>query len=217
MSLILYYHPLSSFCQKVLIALYENATPFTAQFVDLGAGDPPFAAAWPIRKFPVLRDEAADRWIAESSIIIEYLDQHYPGPSPLLPRDPDRALEVRMGDRFIDLYIHLQLQAIVGDALRPDDARDAFGVTQAKTMLRSALAVLETKLQGHAWAAGDEFSLADCAAAPPLFYVDELLPLRGAYPAVASYFERLKARPSYARVLQEAQPYLHLFPKERVA
>jgi glutathione S-transferase len=217
MSLILYYHPLSSFCQKVLIALYENATPFTAQFVDLADGEPPFAVAWPIRKFPVLRDQAADRWIAESSIIIEYLDQHYPGPSPLVPRDPDRALEMRMSDRFIDLYLHLQLQAIVGEALRPDGARDAFGVTQAKKMLRTALTMLEANLQGHAWAVGNEFSLADCAAAPPLFYVNEIVPLRDSYPTVAGYFERLKARRSFARVLQEAQPYLHLFPKERVA
>jgi glutathione S-transferase len=217
MSLILYYHPLSSYCQKVLIALYENATPFTAHFVDLADGEPPFATAWPIRKFPVLRDETADRWIAESSIIIEYLGQHHPGAAQLLPRDPDRALEVRMSDRFIDLYIHLQLQAIVGEALRPDDARDPHGVTQAKTMLRTALGTLDVNLQGHAWAVGDEFSLADCAAAPPLFYVNEIMPLVDDYPNVAGYFERLKARPSYARVLREAEPYLHLFPKARVA
>jgi glutathione S-transferase len=217
MSLILYYHPLSSFCQKVLIALYENATPFTAHVVDLADGDPPFAVAWPIRKFPVLRDEAVDRWIAESSIIIEYLDQHHPGPAPLLPRQPDLALDVRMSDRFIDLYIHQPMQALVGDALRPNDARDPYGVAQAKGMLRTALTMLETQLQGRAWAVGDQFTLADCAAAPPLFYLNELMPLRDSYPSVAGYFERLKARPSYARVLREAEPYLHLFPKDRVA
>lgn len=214
MSRVLYYHPLSSFCQKVLIALYEVGTPFTPQLVDLTEGDPPFAAAWPIGKFPVLRD--GERWIAESSIIIEYLGQRAGGATELLPRDVDRALAVRMSDRFLDLYVHLPLQVIIGDALRPDDAHDPFGVARARETLRSSFAMLDNELRGHQWAVGDEFSLADCAAAPPLFYLNELTPLATDYPVVAAYLDRLKARPSYARVLREAAPYLHMFPKERV-
>jgi glutathione S-transferase len=126
MTLVLYFHPLSSFCQKALIALCENGTPFEPRIVDLSdeASRAAFLRLWPIGKFPVLRDEARDRLIPESSVIIEYLDQHYPGPAPLVPADPDLALKTRLADRFYDLYVHEPMQKIVGDRLRPAGERD---------------------------------------------------------------------------------------------
>lgn len=217
MALTLYYHPLSSFCQKVLIALYENATPFAPHFVDLAGGDPPFAEVWPIRKFPVLREEVGDRWIAESSIIIEYLAQHAPGPVKLIPGDPDAALRARMHDRFLDLHVHLQVQKIVGEALRPAGKHDPQGIADARAMLRTAYGMLERDLAGKSWMAGADFTMADCAAAPALFYANEVAPFGTTHPNLAAYFSRLKARPSYARVLKEAEPYFHLFPKDKIA
>ena len=150
MSLTLYYHPLSSFCMKALMALYENDVPFTPHLVNLG--DPTahekFVALWPIGKFPLLRDEARDRTVPESSIIIEYLLQYYPGPVPLIPADPEAALHVRARDRLIDLHIHLRVQAIVNEALRPDGLRDPHGVKDARTRLQAGLGVLDRELGG---------------------------------------------------------------------
>ena len=214
MSLVLHYHPLSSFCHKVLIALYENDVPFTPKLVDLG--DPgqraEFQALWPIGKFPVLQDMARGRTIPESSIIIEYLEQHHPGKGKLIPDDPTQARETRLLDRFFDLYVHETMQKIVGDRLRPEGTKDPHGVDHARKTMRTALGMLEQDMASRTWATGETFSMADCAAAPALFYADKVMPIAEDHPNVAGYLERLKQRPSYARVLQEAQPYFSMFP-----
>lgn len=215
MALTLYFHPLSSFCMKALIALYENGTPFTPHLVDLSdeAAAANLKKLWPIGKFPVLRDDARNRTIPETSIIIEYLDRHYPGRTRLIPDDADRALQVRLWDRFYDLYVNVPMQSIVGDRLRPADKRDPFGVAQAQARLASVYEMIERDMASHSWAVGDEFSLADCAAAPALFYAHKVVPLDG-FKNTAAYRERLMQRPSYARALKEAEPYFGLFPEE---
>jgi glutathione S-transferase len=213
-ALTLYMHPLSSYCHKVLIALYENATPFTACSVDLG--DPvaraQFEKVWPIAQFPVLRDEARDRTVPESSVIIEYLGRYYPGPVPLMPEDPERAAQVRAIDRFYDLHIHQHMQKMVGDKLRSPDGRDPVGVAQAEERLRTALRVAESEMAHRRWAAGEQFTMADCAAAPALYYINRMAPLTEEFPCVSAYLDRLTSRPSYARALAEAEPYLARFP-----
>jgi glutathione S-transferase len=215
MSLKLYFHPLSSFCWKVLIALYENGTPFEPHIVDLGnaaaAGE--FKKLWPIGKFPVLRDEAMDRTVPESSIIIEYLDQHYPGETRFLPADPDLARQTRMRDRFFDLYLQLPMQKVVGDRLRPTEKRDGFGVEQAKAQLQTALGMVDGDMATKTWAMGDAFSMADCAAAPALHYANLVTPFTSTHKHAAAYLDRLMAHPSFARTLKEAEPYRHLFPQ----
>ena len=215
MSLTLYYHPLSSFCQKVLAALYENDTPFEGHLVDLGdpAARAAFLKIWPIGKFPVLRDDARDRLVPESSIIIEYLAQHYPGASELVPADANRAHQVRMADRFFDLYVHLPMQKIVGDRIRPAGGKDAHGVEQARAQLATSLGMLENDMAAKTWVAGDAFSMADCAAAPALYYANLVAPFTESHKNVARYFERLMARPSFARAVEEAAPYRHMFPQ----
>lgn len=213
-SLKLYCHPLASFCMKVLVALYENETAFEFRLVDLGdpASRAAFLALWPIGKFPVLHDEARERVVPESSIIIEYLDQIYPGRVALLPKDPELARATRLRDRFFDLYVHEPMQKIVTDKLRPAGQNDAHGVAQARALLQTAYDLLEKEMTSKTWAMGEDFSLADCAAAPALFYADKVAPLRAGHPNLASYLARLQARPSFARVLSEAQPYFALFP-----
>ena len=215
MSLTLHFHPLSSFCWKALIALYENGTPFVPNFVDLG--DERERAAlmklWPIGKFPVLRDDARGRTVPESSVIIEYLDRHYPGATQFIPADPDQAWRTRLRDRFFDLYLHLPMQKIMGDRLRPEGKRDPHGVAEARAQLRTSYRMIEAQMAGNSWAMGDAFGLADCAALPPLFYGNMVEPFDEAHKNVTAYFERLKARPSVARVLEEAGPYFNLVPK----
>lgn len=214
MSLTLHLHPLASFCWKALIALYENGTPFERVIVDLG--DPVSRAAflqlWPVGKMPVLRDEARGRTVPESTIIIEYLDRFYPGPAGLLPADPDLDLKVRLADRFYDLYVHQPMQKIVLDRLRPTGARDSHGVQSARAQLETAYGIIEKDMVTRRWAAGEAFSLADCAAMPALFYAGKVAPFSEQYPATASYLRRLMERPSVARVLREAQPYFDMFP-----
>ncbi|MEI9993694.1 MAG: glutathione S-transferase family protein [Rhizomicrobium sp.] len=215
MALRLHYHPLSSFCWKALIALYETDAPFEKVFVDLSKTEDreAFYKLWPLGKFPVLEDTAREWMVPESSIIIEYLALHHPGHSTLLPADPDRARQIRMRDRFFDNYIHLQMQKIVGDRLRPAGDKDALGVAQAGAQIRAACAMLEGDI-GTSWAMGEAFTLADCGAAPALFYADRVMPLAKDFPATAAYLGRLKQRPSFARVLREAEPYSHLFPSQ---
>lgn len=219
MSLTLHYHPLSSFCWKALIALYENDTPFTPYLVDLGNKDSreAFLALWPIGKFPVLRDETRKSTVPESTIIIEYLAQHYPGRVPLVPSDPDRARQARLQDRFYDLYLHMQMQKILTDNLRPAGQKDVYGVEQAKKLLRTALDMVEVDMAEKPWAMGGAFTMVDCAAAPALFYGNIALPFAGSHPHTTRYLERLKQRPSVARVIREAEPYFHLVPRERRA
>jgi glutathione S-transferase len=214
MSLTLYFHPLSSFCQKVLIALYENGTPFEPRIVDLAdeTSRAAFLKVWPIGKFPVLRDEAKDRTIPESSIIIEYLAQHYPGRTDLVPADAELAREGRMRDRFYDLYVNVPMQKIVTDRLRPAGRNDPHGVENAKRLLSTALGMVDQEMATKTWAMGDAFSMADCAAAPALFYANKVTPFGETHRNAAAYLDRLKKRPSFARALAEAQPYLKLFP-----
>jgi glutathione S-transferase len=212
MTIELFAHPFSSYCQKVLTALYENATPF--RFRLLGPDDPDtfaeFTALWPIRRMPVLLD--AGRAVVESSVIIEHLDRRHPGPAPLVPADPDAALETRLLDRFFDLYVMTPMQKIVGDHLRAEDERDPRGVADARALLETAYRWLDTRLAGRAWAAGAEFTLADCAAAPSLFYADWVQPIAPDLAGLRGYRGRLLARPSFARAVDEARPYRPLFP-----
>jgi glutathione S-transferase len=215
MSLTLHFHPLSSFCQKVLIALYENETPFTPNIVDLG--NPVERAAlqklWPICKFPVLRDEARNETVPESTIIIEYLARHYPGRVQLVPGDPEDARRARLVDRVYDLYVQLPMQTIVGDRLRPAESKDPFGVAQAKARLAGVYDMIERDMATRTWAAGELFTMADCAAAPALFYAEKVLPFGQDHRKLAAYLDRLMQRPSFARVVEEAKPYWPLFPQ----
>jgi glutathione S-transferase len=213
MSLTLHYHPLASYCWKVLIALYENETAFEPHLVDLSdaAQRAALERLWPILKFPVLRDDARGRTIAESSVIIEYLALHHPGKVALVPADPERAFEVRRWDRFFDLYVHEPMQKIVGDKLRPEGHKDPHGVAEARARLATAYAMLDDHVLDKPWAAGADFSMADCAAAPALHYADRVQPL-AAHAHVKAYLERLHARSSFARVFEEAQPYMRMFP-----
>ena len=216
MSLTLHAHPLSSFCHKALIALYENGTPFEPVVVNLGDQESraAFLDIWPVGQFPVIKDEARDWLVPESSIIVEYLDQHYPGRTRFIPADPDRARQVRMRDRFFDLHVQLHMQKIVGDRIRPDGQRDPYGVEQARTRLTTALGMTEEAI-GEEWAMGADFTLADCSAAPALFYADKVTSLKEKYDRTLAYLERLKARPSFARTLKEAEPFLSMFPAEK--
>ena len=211
MTLKLYGHPFSSYHQKALIAFYENDVPF--EFVMLDGSEPAnsdFGALWPIRRFPLLVD--GDRPVPEATMIIEYLDVHYPGPMRLIPADPDAAIEVRLLDRFFDNYVMTPVQKIVGNALRSEEARDAQGVKEARAQLDTSYEVLDRWMAAREWVAGGAFSLADCAAAPALLYADwaHAIPHELAY--VHAYRARLLARPSYARALDEARPYRHYFP-----
>lgn len=212
MALQLYFHPFSSYCQKALVALYENAIPFEPQL--LAGPDSPasrqLAKLWPIKRFPVLVD--GDRTIIEASCIIEYVGLRMPGPVRLIPDDPLIALEVRMMDRFFDNYVSTPQQKIVGDALRPEDSRDPYGVQQARDMLDTAYTWLDKVMERREWAAGERFSLADCGAAPFLFYADWTHPVGDAHPNVAAYRRRLLQRPSFARAVDEARPYRKFFP-----
>ncbi|WP_420145953.1 glutathione S-transferase family protein [Sphingobium sp.] len=210
--MILYYHPLSSYCWKVLIAFHENGVSFTAKMLEDGAAAAEWQALWPIGKFPVLHDPARNATVGEAGIIIEYLAQHEPGTFHPFPADPDAALDVRLMDRLFDNYVMTPMQALVADRLRPEGQRDPYGVAQARDMLGKAYAMLERRMAGRTWAAGDSFTLADCAAAPALFYADRIVPLGDGHPILSAYLKRLEARPSFARVLKDKQPWWHMFP-----
>lgn len=214
MALTLYFHPLASFCWKVLIPLYENGTPFEPRLVDFSDEQKrnEFLKLSPHGKFPLLHDQERGRFVHESSIIVEYLDQNYRGPVALVPTEPEAALEVRAQDRFFDQQLHEPMQKHVLDKLRPAEKRDPFGVEQAHQQIESAYALLEKTLKNRSWAAGEAFSMADCAAAPALHYANLVHPFTAAHPKVAQYLARLHERPSFARVLREAQPYFSSFP-----
>jgi glutathione S-transferase len=215
MTLRLYFHPLSSFSQKVLIALYENDTAFQPEI--LGAGDAAAIEAlkkiWPIGKFPVLRDEARDWTVPETSIIIEYLAQHYPGHTELMPKDSEHARQTRLRDRFFDLHVNVPMQKIFTDRLRPVGKNDSYGVEQAKDALVVAYGIVDNAMATKTWAMGDNFTMADCAAAPALNYANMALPLGQKFPHAAAYLGRLRERPSFERALNEAEAYLSLLPK----
>ena len=212
MGLQLYGHPFSSYHQKVAVALYEDATPFDLRL--LGPDDPEtgaqFAALWPLKRMPLLLD--AGRMVVESSVIIEYLGRHHPGPARLIPDDPDIALEVRKMDRIFDNYVMTPMQRIVGDFIRTREVRDAHGVAEMHALLEQAYAWLDGVMAQRTWGAGEAFSLADCAAAPALFYADWVRPIPQAHGRLRAYRARLLARPSVARAVDEARPYRKLFP-----
>jgi len=212
MSLVLYGHPFSSYTQKVLIALYENGTLF--EFRSLGPDTPQHAAEWlrrwPLGKFPLLVD--GERNVVETSIIIEYLQLVYPGPVRLLPGDPMAVLDVRLLDRFFDLHVMSPVQHAVGGALTGDPVKRQEGLAFAEQKLELAYAWLEGQLAGRTWAAGADFTLADCAAAPALFYADWTHRISEAFPVLRTYRARLLARPSFARAVEEARPFRPLFP-----
>lgn len=210
MTLELFAHPFSSYCQKALIAFYENDIPFTYRMLeDPGVGEE-FAALWPIKRFPILRENG--RVVLEASILIEYLHVHHPGPVKLIPEDPDLALEARMLDRFFDNYVMTPQGKCVFDALRPADSRDPCGVEDARKMLDTSYAWLDQRMQGRTWAVGETFTLADCAAAPSLFYADWTHRIPEQYSHLLAYRARLLQRPSFARAVDEARRFRHYFP-----
>ncbi|WP_292529198.1 glutathione S-transferase family protein [Methylocystis sp.] len=210
MTLTLYGHPFSSYTQKALIALYENDTAFQFRSLEDKQAAGKWAALWPIRRFPLLLDD--DRSIMEASVIVEYLDLHHPGRTTLMPRDALAAVDVRFMDRFFDNYIMTPMQRIVFDRLRPEGDRDSFGVAEARRALDTAYGWLNEKMKSGEWAAGEDFSLADCAAAPALFYADWAHPIDTALVNAKAYRRRLLARPSFARAVDEARPYRAYFP-----
>jgi glutathione S-transferase len=211
MSLSLYAHPFSSYSQKVLIALYENATPFEWRLLDGSPGiEQEFASLWPIRRMPLLRDGA--KTVVEASIIIEHLGVHHPGPLRLIPDDAGRALDVRFMDRFFDNYVMTPMQAIVFDRRRPVEQRHPPTVAEARAALETAYRWLDERMAGREWAAGEAFSLADCAAAPSLFYADWAHPIAAGLEHAIAYRRRLLARPSVARAVDEARPFRQYFP-----
>ena len=206
----LFAHPFSSYCQKALIALYENDTPFTYRMLeDEGVGEE-FAALWPLKRFPILRDDG--RVVLETSIIIEHLHVRHPGPVKLIPDDPDLAVEVRMLDRIFDNYVMTPQGKFVFDSLRPEDRRDPHGVEEARQMLDAAYAWLDQRMEGRTWAVGETFTMADCAAAPSLFYADWTYPIPERHRHLKAYRARLLDRPSFARAVDEARPFRHYFP-----
>jgi glutathione S-transferase len=214
MTLTLHYHPFSSYCQKVLVALYERGVPFERNIVDLGDAEQKAALErlWPMGKFPVLRDEARGATVPESSLIVEYLDRAHPEAPPLVPADPDEAMQVHLWDRFFDHYVETPLQKAVIDCFRPEGARDPQGVDEARNLLRRAWDLLEAELaDGRSWVAGGAFSLADCGAGPALFYANIIEPFGGRR-HVEAYYARLLERPSFARAVDEARPYRAFFP-----
>lgn len=214
MTLTLHLHPLASFCHKVLIALYENNIPFESSLVDFS--NPGSAAAhierWPVGKIPVLHDSNGNRVVAETSIIIEYLQQHFPGPLILIPEEPDPQLDTRLWDRFFDLYVSVPMQKIVGDRIRPEGSQDAHGAAEAHATLETAYDMIEGQLHNGRWITGQNFTMADCSALPALFFATIVHPSGHNHPQLGAYLDRLLARPSVQRVLREAQPYFKFFP-----
>jgi glutathione S-transferase len=212
MSLQLFGHPFSSYTMKALIALYENETPFDFRILD---PDHPentadLARLWPVVRFPVLVDNGTT--VVETSAIIEHLAAFHPGPVKLIPGDAKAAVPVRMLDRVFDSHVMAPMQIIVANALRPDDARDPYGVARARTALDTIYRWLDDTLAGRRWAAGETFTLADAAAAPALFYADWVQPVGEDRTTLKAYRARLLARPSFARCLDEARPYRGFFP-----
>ncbi|MCE9657357.1 MAG: glutathione S-transferase family protein [Burkholderiales bacterium] len=212
MPLTLYYHPLSSFCWKALIALYEADVAFEPRQVNLGdpADRAAFEAVWPLAKFPVLRDSAAGKTIPESSLIVDYLARTRPSAASLVPGDPDLRMQTRLVDRLIDSYIHVPFQQIVAERMRPEGKHDPYGVELARGQIRSGYKLIAPMIAGP-WALGEAFTMADCAALPALFYADYAVSLAD-WPGLAAYLGRLKSRPSVARVLAEAEPFFQYFP-----
>lgn len=210
MALTLYFHPLSSFCHKVLVAMYEQGVYFEKRIIDLGdaADRAALQAVWPLTKFPVLSDKRRGRDVAESSIIIEYVDQHLGESRKMIPDDREEALEVRFWDRVFDGYVQAPMQAIVADRIRGLNT----DMQSERAMLGTAYAMIDARMKNRSWAAGHGFSMADCAAAPALFYANTVHPFPPECAHLVGYYKRLTERPSVARVLEEARPYMGMYP-----
>jgi glutathione S-transferase len=208
--LTIYGHPISSYTWKVLTALYENGTPFESVTVDQNTyGD--FIAKWPMGKFPILLDSDRNQMVTETAVIIEYLDTYYPGRTRFIPTDIGAALEVRRWDRVFD-HLNNTMSKVATDSIRPEGQRDSYGVEEAKRIMRGIYTVIEAQLGDRAFIVGDSFTLADCAAAPALWYGVRNAPLDGEFPRIAAYLERLKERPSFARAVKESEPLFHMYP-----
>ena len=210
MALVFHAHPFSSYCQKALIALYENDTPFTLKMLGDADSFAELARLWPLRLMPVLED--GSEVVREASIIVEHLMLRHPGPVRLIPSYAKEALKVRFLDRVFDNYVMGPMQRIVGDFLRGAGERDPKGVADAKARLDQSYAWLDGELKGRTWAAGEEFTLADCAAAPSLFYADWVHPIAEKFGTLRTYRARLLKRPSFARAVEEARPFRSFFP-----
>jgi glutathione S-transferase len=212
MTIKFYGHPFSSYCMKALIAFYENDIPFewrmlSPEHPENGAE---MAAMWPIQRFPTIVD--GDRQVMEATAIVEYLAVNYPGPVKLIPEDPDTAVQVRMMDRIFDNYVMTPQGKCVFDFIRQPDERDAKGVADAKSMLETIYEWLDKQMAGHEWAVGNDFTLADCAAGPSLFYADWTHAIPERFTTLIAYRKRLLARPSFARAVDEARPFRPFFP-----
>ena len=207
----LFAHPFSSYCQKALIAFYENGVPFDYRMLDPEHPEngAELKRLWPVGKFPVLEDDS--QVVPEATSIIEHLHLHHPGPVRLIPEGPAQAARVRMLDRVFDNYVMAPMTLIVKDVFRPGDAREPTDAAESHALLDTSYAWLEERLPEDGWMAGD-FGLADCAAAPSLFYADWVHEIPKTHPRLRAYRTRLLARPSVARAVDEARPFRHLFP-----
>lgn len=205
----LFAHPFSSYCQKAEIAFYETGVPYDLKLLEQGEALAELERLWPLKRFPVLRE--GERVVPEATSIIEYLHVHHPGAVSLIPRDPDAAIEVRLWDRFFDNYVMTPQGDIVFNAIRRPEERDPIGDDKARAMLDTAYAILDDRMAARDWVAGD-FSMADCAAAPSLFYADWTHAIGDRFANVTAYRRRLLARPSVARAVDEGRPYRHYFP-----
>ncbi|PWV99134.1 glutathione S-transferase [Hoeflea marina] len=216
MTLKLYSHPLASYCWKPLIALYDNDIAFETVEVNLGddASRSAFSAVWPLLKFPVLVDDDRGQTVIGSAAVIDYVDRFAAPPAPMIPADPDLGWQARMWDRLFDDHFQTPMQQMVGDALRSPRDRDAFGLGKARDELRAAYPVFEERLPADGWCLGEMFTLADCSALPALFWADTVEPFSADHPKLTAYLKRLKARPSAARVLKEAEPFFAWFPRD---
>jgi glutathione S-transferase len=210
MTLTLYAHPFSSYSQKVLIALWENEIDFTYRHLEHEGANEECQKLWPFGQFPVLIDGATT--VVESSIIIEHLQTAHAGPVRLLPDDAQFALEVRFMDRVFDNLVMTEMQKPVWEKIRTDGTRIDAVHAKAREALQTAYFWLEARLQGRTWAAGADFSMADCAGAPALFYADWVHQIGPEFPLLRAYRARLLARPSFARAVEEGRPYRHYFP-----
>jgi glutathione S-transferase len=210
MSIELYAHPFSSYCQKALTALYENDTPFVLRTIDGPDAWAKLETLWPLKRMPLLMD--AGQTIVEATMIIEHLALKRPGRVQLIPADPATALKVRTMDRIFDNYVHTPMQKIVGDRIRKPETRDPHGVGEARALLDKSYRWLDAAMAGREWAVGDGFTMADCAAAPALFYADWSHPIGEDCRNLRAYRQRLLARPSFARAVDDARPYRHYFP-----
>jgi glutathione S-transferase len=198
-SIVLHGHPFSSYCQKVTIAFYETGVPFEWHKLESAEDFTNLRKMWPIGLMPMAVDGESN--VVESSIIIErYAPQLVP------------SLDVRFLDRFFDLYVMTPMQKIVGDALRPEGERDPRGVSDARARLDVSYQWIDEGLKGRQWAMGDAFSLADCAAAPALFYADWAHPIPEALANTRAFRARLLAQPSVKLAVDEARPYRPYFP-----